>query len=168
MKTHDYSSRLIWDGNLGEGTATYTAYSRNHHFELEGKPNVPGSADPMFRGDADRYNPEDLFLMSLSSCHLLTYLHLCAVNKIKVLAYEDQASGTLVLDSKGGGKFESVTLHPAVTIAPGDDEKKALELHHKAHELCFIAASVSIPVHHEPTIMVGKSADLHDAMGIKP
>jgi organic hydroperoxide reductase OsmC/OhrA len=157
MKSHEYKSHLVWDGNRGEGTSAYTAYSRNHHFELDGKPDLPGSADPMFRGDVDRYNPEDLFLASLSSCHLLSYLHLCAVNKIKVMAYEDDASGTLVLRPDGGGKFESVTLRPKVTIAPGSDEKKALDLHDKAHELCFIAASVGIPVHHEPRIVLAKT-----------
>jgi organic hydroperoxide reductase OsmC/OhrA len=120
----------------------------------------------MFRGDANIYNPEDLFVAALSSCHLLSYLALCARTKINVIAYEDNASGTLLLRPDGGGKFESVTLRPVVTIAPGGDEKRALELHETAQDLCFIAASVSIPVLHEPQIKVAQ--DSQATQGAKP
>ena len=64
----------------------------------------------------------------------------------------------MVLRPDGGGKFETVTLRPRVTIAPGSDEKRALELHETAHDLCFIAASVSIPVLHQPQIRVDQAA----------
>ena len=151
---HDYKARLVWEGNLGTGTTTYTGYGRKYRLQIDGKPELVGSADPMFRGDANVYNPEDLFVAALSSCHLLSYLALCARMKINVVAYEDNASGTLILRSDGGGSFESVTLHPTVTIAPGSDEKRALELHDTAHDLCFIAASVKVPVKHEPQIKV--------------
>jgi len=153
-KTHDYKARLIWDGNLGSGTTTYTGYGRKYRLQIDGKPELVGSADPMFRGDATVYNPEDLFVAALSSCHLLSYLALCARTKINVVAYEDHASGTLLLTPNGGGMFESVTLRPIVTVAAGSDEKRALELHEQAHDLCFIAASVKIPVLHEPQIVV--------------
>ena len=153
-KTHDYKARLIWDGNLGTGTTTYTGYGRKYRLQIDGKPELVGSADPMFRGDANVYNPEDLFVAALSSCHLLSYLALCARTKINVVAYEDHASGTLLLTPNGGGMFESVTLRPIVTVAAGSDEKRALELHEQAHDLCFIAASVKIPVLHEPQIVV--------------
>jgi len=153
-KTHDYKARLIWDGNLGAGTTTYTGYGRKYRLQIDGKPELVGSADPMFRGDANVYNPEDLFVAALSSCHLLSYLALCARTKINVVAYEDHASGTLLLTPNGGGMFESVTLRPIVTVAPGSDETRALELHEQAHDLCFIAASVKIPVLHEPQIRV--------------
>jgi len=153
-KTHDYKARLIWDGNLGTGTTTYTGYGRKYRLQIDGKPELVGSADPMFRGDATVYNPEDLFVAALSSCHLLSYLALCARTKINVVAYEDHASGTLLLTPNGGGMFESVTLRPIVTVAAGSDEKRALELHEQAHDLCFIAASVKIPVLHEPQIVV--------------
>jgi len=153
---HDYRARLIWDGNLGEGTSTYTGYGRKYRVQFDGKPDLPGSADPIFRGDPGVYNPEDLFVASLSSCHLLSYLALCARSKISVVAYEDDASGTMVLRPDGGGSFESVTLRPRVTIAPGGDEKRALELHDIAHDFCFIAASVSVPVRHEPEIKVAQ------------
>jgi organic hydroperoxide reductase OsmC/OhrA len=152
--THDYKARLIWDGNLGSGTTNYQAYGRKYRLQIDGKPDIIGSADPMFRGDANAYNPEDLFVAALSSCHLLSYLALCARSKINVVAYEDHASGTLKLLPNGGGIFESVTLKPVVTLAAGSDEKRALELHETAHDLCFIAASVKIPVLHEPQIKI--------------
>jgi organic hydroperoxide reductase OsmC/OhrA len=157
---HDYKARLVWDGNLGDGTSTYTGYGRKYRVQFDGKPDLPGSADPIFRGDPDVYNPEDLFVASLSSCHLLSYLALCARSKISVVAYEDDASGTLVLRPDGGGSFESVTLRPKVTIAPGGDEKRALDLHDTAHALCFIAASVSVPVRHEPQIKIAQASRL--------
>ena len=152
--THDYKARLVWEGNLGTGTTTYQGYGRKYRMQIEGKPEIVGSADPMFRGDANAYNPEDLFVAALSSCHLLSYLALCARSKINLVAYEDNASGTLLLRPDGGGIFESVTLRPVVTVAPGSDEKRALELHETAHDLCFVAASVKIPVLHEPQIKV--------------
>jgi len=153
-KSHDYKARLIWDGNLGTGTTSYTGYGRKYRLQIDGKPELVGSADPMFRGEANVYNPEDLFVAALSSCHLLSYLALCARTKINVVAYEDNATGVLVLTPNGGGIFESVTLRPIVTLAPGSDEKRAMELHEQAHDLCFIAASVRIPVLHEPRIIV--------------
>ncbi len=155
--THDYKARLIWDGNLGTGTTTYQGYGRKYRMQIEGKPEIVGSADPMFRGDANAYNPEDLFVAALSSCHLLSYLALCARSKINVVAYEDNAIGTLLLRPDGGGIFESVTLRPVVTVAPGSDEKRAMELHETAHDLCFVAASVKIPVLHEPQIKVERA-----------
>src|SRR6195256_1840783 len=163
---HDYKARLVWDGNLGEGTSTYAGYGRKYRVQFDGKPDLIGSADPIFRGDANVYNPEDLFVASLSSCHLLSYLALCARSKINVVAYEDNASGTLLLRPDGGGRFESVTLRPVVTIAPGGDEKRALELHETAQDLCFIAASVSIPVLQEPQIKVAQAGDA--ALTAKP
>jgi organic hydroperoxide reductase OsmC/OhrA len=151
---HDYKARLVWEGNLGDGTSSYTGYGRKYRLKIDGKPDLIGSADPIFRGDANAYNPEDLFVAALSSCHLLSYLALCARSKINVLAYEDDAMGTLLLRPDGGGKFESVTLRPSVTIAAGSDEKRAMELHETAHDLCFIAASVSIPILQEPQIKI--------------
>ena len=157
--THDYKARLVWDGNLGDGTTSYKGYGRKYRVQFDGKPDLPGSADTIFRGDANLYNPEDLFVASLSSCHLLTYPALCPRAKISVVAYEDDASGTLVLRPDGGGKFESVTLRPKVTIAAGGDEKRAMELHETAHDMCFVGASVSVPVRVEPQIKVAQPAN---------
>ena len=148
---HEFKSRLVWEGNKGDGTSSYASYGRQYRIAIANKPDLLGSADPQFRGDAALYNPEDLFVASLSSCHLLTYLALCAKNKISVAAYEDEASGTMVLTPDGGGKFTEVVLHPRVTISSGDLDL-AVVLHERAHHLCFIASSVSCAVRNEPTV----------------
>ncbi len=150
--THDYKASIVWEGNTGTGTSAYAAYERAHRIIIDGKPDIPGSSDPAFRGDPSRHNPEDLFLSALSGCHMLFYLYLCSANEIRVISYEDDARGTMTVNSEGGGKFDIVTLHPRVVIAAGNDETLAFELHDKAHELCYIANSCSIPIHHEPTI----------------
>lgn len=149
MKTHRYETTLRWTGNLGAGTSHYTAYSRNHEIGGAGKSGpIEGSSDPQFRGDATRYNPEELLVASLSACHMLAYLHLCAVNNIVVTEYEDAAEGTMLETG-----FTGVVLRPRVTIAPGSDPEKAQSLHHEAHQLCFIANSVNFPVSHEPVVL---------------
>ncbi len=145
---HEYLARLIWDGNTGAGTATYAGYGREYRFLVDGKPELEGTADPRFKGDPGRHNPEEHFLAAISACHMLSYLALCARNGIRVLAYEDDVRGTLKFDGRGGGQFEEVVLHPAVTIAEGDDAELAKSLHEQAHELCFIAASCSVPIRH--------------------
>lgn len=145
MKQHHYEVRMEWTGSNGEGTKTYTSYRRDHVFAVNGKPPIPGSSDPAFRGDPARYNPEELLVAALSSCHMLFYLHLCAVNKVVVTAYEDSAQGEMDEAQDGSGRFTRVLLRPVVTIAAGDPEK-ALALHEQAHRYCFIANSVSFPV----------------------
>lgn len=152
---HAYTARVVWDGNTGEGTARYAGYGRDYRVQVDGKADLAGSADPAFRGDAARHNPEDLFLASISACHMLFYLSLCARGGVRVTAYEDEARGTLRMEAGGGGRFAEVTLHPAVTIAAGDDEALALRLHDRAHELCFIASSCSIPIRHAPSVRAG-------------
>jgi organic hydroperoxide reductase OsmC/OhrA len=145
-KTHSYPITVEWTGNLGKGTADYRAYSRDHTFSAGGKPPIPGSSDPTFRGDPARWNPEDLLVASLSACHKLWYLHLCAAHGIVVTAYRDEAMGTMVEDQQRGGWFTEVMLRPQVTIRAGDDAALALRLHDEAHHKCFIANSVNFPV----------------------
>ncbi len=155
-KTHTYTLTVTWTGNSGTGTSSYRAYSRDHVYSAAGKPDVPGSADPAFRGDARRYNPEDLLVASLSSCHMLWYLHLCAEAGVTVLAYRDEPVGTLAEDAAKGGYFTLVTLHPKVTIAGGCDPDTARKLHHAAHAKCYVANSVNFPVICEPEIVVSE------------
>ncbi|MDF2095257.1 OsmC family protein [Aquibaculum arenosum] len=155
MSQHRYVAEIVWTGNRGAGTANYRAYGREHEVRIAGKPPLLGSADPAFRGDASRHNPEDLLLVALSACHLLWYLHLCAEAGVVVMAYEDPAEGRMVLESDGGGRFVEVTLRPRVTLASGSDmaaQEKALALHAEAHARCFIARSVNFPVRHEPEV----------------
>jgi organic hydroperoxide reductase OsmC/OhrA len=157
MKTHEYKSHLTWNAGSPNPAFNYATYSRTHTVAVAGKPNLDLSSDPLFRGDGTRYNPEDLFVASLSSCHLLSYLAICAREGVTIVAYEDKASGTMTIRDDGSGKFEEVTLRPVVTIAPGSDQKRALELHDLAHKQCFIASSVAIPVRHEATIKSDRS-----------
>src|SRR5690349_22226334 len=121
MKAHHYKVNITWTGNRENGTSSYTAYDRNHTIQAGSKPLLPGSSDPAFRGDATRYNPEELLVMSLSSCHMLWYLHLCAESKIVIVDYVDDAIGTMVEDAERGGYFTEVMLRPAVTLANGSD-----------------------------------------------
>jgi organic hydroperoxide reductase OsmC/OhrA len=148
---HRYQTTVRWTGNLGSGTSSYREYGRNHVIESPAKPIIPCSAGPEFRGDASRYNPEELLVASLSACHMLWYLHLCADAGIVVEDYVDRAEGIMETAHDGSGKFTQVTLRPHVTIGKGDPNL-ALRLHDKAHEMCFIASSVRFPVTTEPTL----------------
>lgn len=155
-KTHHYAVTVRWTGNTGTGTSSYRSYERQH--EISGatdkpKPVIPGSSDPAFRGDAARWNPEELLVAALSACHKLSYLHLCAVAGVVVVAYVDQAEGVMEETADGAGSFQQVILRPKVTVAAGSDMVKARELHDAAHAKCFIARSVNFPVQHEPEIL---------------
>jgi organic hydroperoxide reductase OsmC/OhrA len=153
-RRHNYEVRIVWTGNLGQGTTGYRAYARRHEIEATGRPVIAGSSDPAFRGDPDRWDPERLLVASLSQCHMLSYLHQCADASVVVTAYEDHAVGTMVQDAAGGGRFTEVVLRPVVTVADESTLEPARALHERAHELCFIANSVSFPVRHEPTVGV--------------
>jgi organic hydroperoxide reductase OsmC/OhrA len=142
---------MRWSGAKDGPTRDYRSYSREHLFEIEGKPPLRGSADAAFRGDPGLYTPEDMMVASLSACHMLWYLHLCAVNGVEVHAYEDAAVGEMV-EAPGAGRFSEVVLHPVVTIGAASDPERAMALHADAHRECFIANSVNFPVRHEPVI----------------
>ena len=148
-KQHDYKLTVKWTGNSGTGTSDYKSYQRSHIISVENKPDIAGSADPTFRGDKTRHNPEELLVASLSSCHLLWYLHLCAEAGVVVTDYVDNAIGIMAQTPDGGGHFTEVTLNPTVTVTEISMIEKANELHKKASELCFIANSVNFPVHHK-------------------
>jgi organic hydroperoxide reductase OsmC/OhrA len=151
--THEYTAHLAWTGNRGAGTPTYDGYGRSYRVTIDGKPELLMSADAAFRGDGSMYNPEDLFLASISGCHMLSYLALCARRGVSVISYEDHSSGILRLEG-GGGSFEQVTIAPIVTIADGGQTMLATELHDRAAECCFIGNSCRVPIHHRPTIRV--------------
>ena len=153
MKEHTYEVRVNWTGNDGEGTKTYKSYRRDHIVDVKGKPPIPGSSDANFRGDPARYNPEDLVVASLSTCHMLWYLHLCSANHVTVLDYQDAALGTMRENPDGSGEFVRVLLKPVVTISAESDRSKARALHDEAHHFCFISRSVNFPVEIEPEIL---------------
>jgi len=149
QRRHSYVPLVAWTGNLGAGTSAYSGYSRDHEIRLADKPAIEGSSDPAFRGDASRWNPEELLVASLAQCHMLTFLHLAADSGVCVTDYTDTPIGTMVEAPEGGGHFESVVLRPSVRIGPDSDERPVAELHERAHRLCFLASSVNFPVTHE-------------------
>lgn len=151
---HAYTVHAEWTGNRGSGTSGYRDYAREVTLRADGKPDLAASSDKPFRGDPSRWNPEDLLVAALSECHLLSYLHAAVQAGVVVTAYHDTASGTMVEDGRGGGRFREVTLRPVVTVAHESMREAAAAAHHQAHEWCFIANSVNFPVRHEPTILI--------------
>lgn len=161
QREHSYEVAVEWTGNLGSGTSSYAAYSRDHIIRSGAKAALYGSSDPTFRGDATRWNPEELLVAALSACHKLWYLHLCAISGICVLAYRDAATGKMQEDPEIGGRFTAVVLRPKVVVRPTDDLDLAMRLHHEAHSKCFIANSVNFPVEVEPTVEPALAASSH-------
>lgn len=147
-KHHHYSITVKWDDPSGKGTTDYRSYRRDHLIYTAEKTPISASSDPAFRGDASRYNPEELFLASLSSCHMLWYLHLCADAGIVVTEYTDIPRGTMVESAKNGGQFTEVILQPLVVVQKSAMIEQAQALHAEAHRHCFIANSVNFPVRH--------------------
>jgi organic hydroperoxide reductase OsmC/OhrA len=163
-KRHSYRVSVSWTGNRGEGTTGYRAYDRSHEVTAgprdqgpdsrgHGLPQpIAGSSDPAFRGDPGRWNPEQLLTAALAQCHMLWYLHLCAIGGVVVTGYSDDAVGTMTEEADGGGRFTEVVLRPRVTVSSPDMIEKANGLHRDAHKKCFIARSVNFPVRHEPVV----------------
>ncbi len=147
---HHYNLTIKWTGNAGSGTSGYRNYERSHTIAIDGKSDIKGSSDPNFRGDKAKHNPEELFLASISSCHMLWYLHLCAEAGIIVTDYSDSAEAIMTETPDGGGKFTEVTLNPIVTISDISKKDLAEQLHYKANKLCFIANSLNFQVQHKP------------------
>jgi organic hydroperoxide reductase OsmC/OhrA len=152
---HRYSASLIWTGAEAGPTRTYQGYSRAWRMEFAGKPALDGSADPTFRGDPARYNPEELLLAALAACHMLSYLALCALKGIAVTSYSDRPEGAMARGADGRTRFVSVVLHPEVTIADRAKLDLARSLHEGAHAECFVANSVNFPVENAPTVTAG-------------
>ena len=158
--THSYELSLRWTGNTGAGTSSYRAYGRQHEISAPGKPVIAGSSDPAFRGDKERWNPEELLVAALSQCHMLSYLHLAASAGIVVTAYTDSPSGTMNENQDGSGEFSEVVLRPVVTVADASMCERAEALHDDAEKLCFIARSVNFPVHHRPVAISTSAAPI--------
>lgn len=153
-RQHNYKLTIKWTGNNGTGTSDYAAFERSHSIFVNNKIELLGSSDPAFRGDPLKHNPEEFLLASISSCHMLWYLHFCAVEGIVVTDYIDHAKGIMIESTKGNGKFTEATLYPTVTITDILLIEKANELHRKANEYCFIANSLNFPVYHKPTCKI--------------
>ncbi|MGP9528334.1 OsmC family protein [Glutamicibacter sp. AOP5-A2-18] len=152
LSHHEYRVSLEWTGNRGTGTDSYRSYGRDHIVSSPGLPVLPGTADPTFHGDKDRWNPEQLLLAALSQCHMLSYLHIAVNNGLKVIGYTDTAQGTLRLNADNSGEFTQAVLKPAVRLADESQRELANSLHEQANKVCFIARSVNFPVLHEPVL----------------
>ena len=155
-KLHHYQTAIQWTGNKGSGTDHYTHYERDFNISIGDKPIIHGSSDPAFRGDENKYNPEDLLLSALSSCHMLWYLHLCSVAGVVVEEYTDHVIGIMEEGNDGSGCFTEVVLNPRVIVSLESMLPKATELHAVANQMCFIANSVNFPIKHHPEIIVSK------------
>jgi organic hydroperoxide reductase OsmC/OhrA len=156
MSDHHYRISTRWTGNSGSGTSAYRAYSRDYEIAAEKKrAPIPGSSDPLYRGDASRYNPEELLLGSLSACHMLWVLHLCADAGIVVTEYVDDAEGQMVVHANGSGEFTRAVLRPRMKITDAGRASDVEAIHHRAHELCAMARSVNFDVACEPEIGAG-------------
>ena len=149
MSRHTYEIVCEWIGAGTEGTRNYRSYSRDHRILADGAPPIEGSSDPAFRGDPSRHNPEQLLLASISSCHMLWYLHLAATNGITVLSYVDRPTATME-EAPGNGRFTEALLRPEIAVARGADLAVAAELHGRAHGECFVANSLNFPVRCAP------------------
>ncbi|RJQ79054.1 OsmC family peroxiredoxin [Pseudonocardiaceae bacterium YIM PH 21723] len=149
-RKHGYTLTVEWTGNQGTGTSGYKDYTRAHDVRADGKPLLQGSADPAFFGDASRWNPEELLVISVSQCHMLTFLWLAQRAGIIVTEYVDEATGTMEEDGKGGGQFTEITLRPRAVITDPARIEQANSLHAEVHKYCFIARSINFPIHHEP------------------
>ena len=150
MKNHEYYTMLTWTGNLGVGTKNYKSYSRNYRIDINNKIAIEGSSDPNFLGDMSKHNPEELLVSSISSCHMLWFLHLASSKGIIVLDYIDNAKGIMIENEDGSGYFESVTLNPIVTISDISKINETNDLHQQANKYCFIANSLNFKITHHP------------------
>lgn len=146
MAEHEYTSRVVWTGNRGQGTAQYRGYDRTWNVETPGKPVIPCSNDPLLGGDPTLHNPEDMLISALSACHMLWYLHLASDAGIAVQAYQDDPLAIGESLPTGAGRFLRATLRPKITVPPGTDLALADAIHGRIHETCYIARSVNFPV----------------------
>jgi organic hydroperoxide reductase OsmC/OhrA len=153
-RQHRYTVTVEWTGNRGEGTSSYRSYDRDHEVRAENAAAIAGSADPAFRGNPSRWNPEQLLVTAASQCHMLSYLHQAATNGVVVVAYVDHPTAVMTEDGEGGGKFTEITLHPLVTITDPAQVELADRLHHDANRACFVASSLALPVAHDARTVV--------------
>lgn len=157
MKEHNYTTVITWTGNKGSGTSTLKSYERDLTMAVSGKPEIPGTSEVSIEGNKVRYNPEELLQCAISSCHMLSFLYLCAKSGVVVTAYTDNATGTMKDTPDGGGHFTEITLKPEITIVGEIDSEKLARLHHEANKICYIAKSCNFPVYHQPVYIKATS-----------
>ena len=151
---HLFKATLNWTSQQNQNKLSERYYSKTHQIKIEGKPVLDISAAKAFKGNPSLYNPEDLLLSSLVSCHMMSYLYVCSQNGIEILEYSDHAEAILEVSPDGSGRFVEVKLFPKVKISNSDQIELALQLHQKANQLCFIANSCNFSVLHEASCEV--------------
>lgn len=157
--THDYTARIAWTGDRGDGTRLYRGYDRTWRIATQGKQPIDCSNDPLLGGDPAKPNPEDLLLASLAGCHMLWYLHLASKAGIVVRAYEDLPVGVGETGTSGEGRFIRAILRPKITVESGADLVRADSLHQEVHHYCFIARSVNFPITYEASYAESAAGD---------
>jgi organic hydroperoxide reductase OsmC/OhrA len=140
--------RIALEWNKGETAFTYEAYPRNHIIRFkDGQEILTASASPTYRGDGAKADPEDMLVAALSSCHMLSFLAIAAKKRLTVTSYQDEAVG--FLENEGGKLWITrVILRPKVEMDA--DPETLMQIHHMAHEACFIANSVKTEITVEP------------------
>ena len=149
MTTHRYATTVEWSGSTGSG---YRQYDRTHTVTPEGASPLLLSADPAFRGDSRRANPEQLLLAAASSCQLLSFLAETALAGIDVVRYRDEATASMP-DDASPVRLSVITLRPVIAVR-GADPETVRRLVREAHRQCYIANSLTTPVEIEATVEV--------------
>ena len=151
---HVFKAKLNWPLREEPVVSSATKYTKSHSIGIDGKELLKVSAAKAFKGDPSLFNPEDLLLSSVVSCHMMSYLYVCQQNGIEILSYQDDAEATLEVLDNGGGRFIEVRLFPQVIIRNKDQMTEALQLHQEANKLCFIANSCNFPILHQASCEV--------------
>lgn len=146
---HVFETTLAYPADPAQKLPPAADFSRDNVLRAKGHPDVPGALPPALGGHDRGYSPEDLLILALSECHLLTYLAIAQRRGVAILRYEDRATGRLGKNAQGATQMLEVVLRPRVTVARGTDVAAAQALHERAHNHCFIASSVNFPVRHE-------------------
>jgi organic hydroperoxide reductase OsmC/OhrA len=148
MATHRYETRLHWSGSTGLG---WDHYDRVHSATAPPAEQEVRISTGESHGDPSILNPEQLLVMSASSCQMMSFLHLAAKARIDVVAYEDEATG-LMPDDDQPLRITEITLRPRITVVGDASEERVRMLVHTAHEHCFIANSLNSAMSIETTV----------------
>lgn len=151
---HHFDLELNWSSDFNDLSSEHVRVNKNHIVAIQHKPVLHISAAKAFKGDADLYNPEDLLLSSIASCHMMSYLYCCSQENIVIKSYSDKATGILEVNMDGSGNFVRVVLNPVVIIEDSEKVELARLLHVRANKLCFIANSCNFPVVHNASILI--------------
>lgn len=151
---HTFQSHLSWSKHPHAEDPANRRTLKNHQIAIDEKETMTVSAAKAFKGDPSKWNPEDMLLSSLMSCHMMSYLYVCSQHGVEVISYKDDAEAILEVNADGSGQISKVILKPLVTITDATQIQLAIELHHQANQLCFIANSCNFEVVHQAECQV--------------